>query len=73
MENSLKNILEARSLIRFLKANRQNLPRIADVRRMADESANYLVLCDEAENTTDRWRKAYLEFALTRPAFPSQH
>ncbi|MBC7854825.1 MAG: hypothetical protein IAF94_15440 [Pirellulaceae bacterium] len=72
VENNLQKILETRSLVRYLNENRQNLPRVADVRRMAEASASYQRLWNESEKDNDRWRTAYLDFALTRPAVPSQ-
>ena len=73
VENSLQNILAARSLIAYLKDNREHLPRVVNVRSMAKERAGYQRLLDETGNNNDRWRKAYLEFALTSQTVPSQH
>lgn len=67
MDNGLCNVLEARSLIRYFKENRNKLPRITAVRPMKEDSAAYQMLLDEADNSSDRWRKVYLEFAVERP------
>jgi hypothetical protein len=72
VDNGLSNVLEARSLIRYLKENRNKLPRINDVRRMKEDSAAYQVLLDEADSSSDRWRKVYLEFAVEQPFIESE-
>jgi hypothetical protein len=62
--------LEVHELIEYLREHQADLPRPVDIQKLDKTSAEYLRLVQESETSTDRWRSAWLRFALGKPLPP---
>lgn len=61
---------EVYELLEYLREHQADLPRLAEIQRLDKTSAEYLRLVQESETSTDRWRSAWLRFALGTPLPP---